>query len=217
VLDRYRGSAQDAFTPFAEAVAAVGLTPNAVTGLALAAALAAGAVLAASGPAAPASLLVAGAALVFLNAFLDGLDGHLARIQGTDSDRGDYADHAVDRFADAAILVGLVLSGWTVPLWGVPADAIGVLAVAGVLLTSYMGTQAQAVGVGRDYSGILARADRMSLLFLVPVTQYLVVSLGVSLPLGVPNLMVLLLAWFALAGNLTALQRFVQGWRALGP
>lgn len=216
MLDRYRGSAEDVFSPFAEALGALGVTPNVLSGLALGAGVIAGVALAFSGPGNPPGLLLAGAGFVFLNAFLDGLDGHLARYQGVASDRGDYVDHAVDRLSDAAILVGIVLSPWTVALWGVPADALGVLAVAGVLLTSYMGTQAQAVGVGRDYSGLLGRADRMVLLFWAPVAQYAVDLLGWSLPLGVPNLMVLLLAWFALAGNITALQRFHQGWKALG-
>ena len=37
---------------------------------------------------------------------------------------------------------------------------IGVFALTGVLMSSYLGTQAQAVGVGRYYGGILGRADR---------------------------------------------------------
>ncbi len=37
---------------------------------------------------------------------------------------------------------------------------IGVFALTGVLMASYLGTQAQAVGVGRYYGGLLGRSDR---------------------------------------------------------
>src|SRR2546430_14514327 len=50
---------------------------------------------------------------------------------------------------------------------------VGMLALLGVLLTSYMGTQAQAVGQGRAYGGILGRADRLVLLFLGGLIQWL--------------------------------------------
>ena len=35
-----------------------------------------------------------------------------------------------------------------------------------------MGTQAQAVGAGREYAGLLGRADRLVVLAIVPVIQY---------------------------------------------
>ena len=37
-----------------------------------------------------------------------------------------------------------------------------------------MGTQAQAVGAGRVYEGVLGRADRLVILTLVPMIQYFV-------------------------------------------
>ena len=39
-----------------------------------------------------------------------------------------------------------------------------------------MGTQAQAVNVGRDYSGIMGRADRMVLLLFASAMQFLVIA-----------------------------------------
>src|SRR5439155_10650742 len=88
-----------------------------------------------------------GAVAVAVNAILDGLDGRVARITRTESKRGDYLDHVVDRYADVAILLGLALSPLGNLLWGL-------LAIVGTLLTSYMGTQAQALGLGRDYGGM---------------------------------------------------------------
>ena len=46
---------------------------------------------------------------------------------------------------------------------------IGFGAIIGVLMLSYMGTQAQAVGAGREYAGLLGRADRLIVLMLVPI------------------------------------------------
>ena len=57
-------------------------------------------------------------------------------------------------------------------LWGAvqaaitPKRVLGI-AVIGVLLASYMGTQAQALGLGREYRGILGRADRIAVIVIV--------------------------------------------------
>jgi len=100
-------------------------------------------------------------ALVFLllNGLLDGLDGALARQTGSASRYGDFLDHVIDRYADTIIVCGIFLGGF------LRAD-LGALALAGVLLASYLGTQAQAVGVGRIYAGVMGRADRMIVLLL---------------------------------------------------
>jgi phosphatidylglycerophosphate synthase len=100
-------------------------------------------------------------ALIFLllNGLLDALDGALARKTGTASKYGDFVDHVIDRYADVLIICGIFLGGF------LPAD-LGALALAGVLLASYLGTQAQAVGIGRVYGGIMGRADRMIVFIL---------------------------------------------------
>lgn len=91
---------------------------------------------------------------VAVNAFCDAMDGAVAREMNNQSKRGDFLDHAVDRYADIFIITG-IFAGGLVP-W-----QIGVLALTGVLMSSYLGTQAQAVGVGRYYGGLLGRADRL--------------------------------------------------------
>ncbi len=94
---------------------------------------------------------------VAINAFCDAMDGAVARETKSQSLRGDFLDHAVDRYADIFIITGIFASG-LVP-W-----PIGVLALTGVLMSSYLGTQAQAVGVGQvlwrgSGPGRPARAD----------------------------------------------------------
>jgi archaetidylinositol phosphate synthase len=139
---------------------------------------------------------------VFLNGWLDVVDGELARHQGVDSDAGDFLDHVLDRYADVAIIVGFAA--------GVDAYGLGLAAVTGVLLTSYLGTQTQAVGLNRTYGGLLGRADRLALAGLAGGAEW---ALEVSAyGLGVVGW---LLVVFAVVGHLTALQRFFGAWRDL--
>jgi archaetidylinositol phosphate synthase len=137
---------------------------------------------------------------VFLNGLFDAIDGKVAKLMKKTSLRGDFLDHALDRYADVFMVGGLALSSWCRP-------SIGLLAIVGVLLTSYMGTQAQAIGYKRDYSGLLGRADRLALLMIVPLLQHIGLRYTVQLPWET-TILELVLIYFAVMGNVTALQRF---------
>ena len=140
------------------------------------------------------------ALFVFLNGLFDALDGKIAKLANKVSLRGDFLDHALDRYADVFMVGGLALSAW--------CDLrIGFLAIVGMLLTSYMGTQAQAVGYKRDYSGLLGRADRIVLLMIAPLIQHILLIYDYQLPFGF-NLLEWVLIYFAVMGNITAVQRF---------
>jgi len=93
---------------------------------------------------------------------------------------------------------------------GVGRYDLGLLAVTGVLMTSYLGTQIQAVGLGREYGGLVGRADRLA---LVGVTG--AVAAVVTDPFGPLSVVGWLLVLFAVVGHLTALQRFWGAWRDL--
>jgi archaetidylinositol phosphate synthase len=206
VLERYRAGWESTLHPAARTAQRLGITPNLVTGASFVFALASAALFALASPARP-HLLFWGAAAVAVNAILDGLDGRLARLTNTSSKRGDYLDHVVDRYSDAAILLGLALSAYGSLVWGL-------FAIVGTFLTSYMGTQAQAMGLGRNYGGWLGRADRLVILIAVPVLTFGAHWLGVALPWGLAPI-VLMLAYFAIVGNIAALQRFWSGWKQL--
>ena len=139
---------------------------------------------------------------VFLNGLFDAIDGKVAKLTNKISNRGDFIDHALDRYADVFIVGGLALSPWC------RYPAIGLLAIVGMLLTSYMGTQAQAVGYKREYSGLLGRADRLVLLMIAPIIQHILLNYAnFELPLGL-FLLEWILIYFAVVGNVTAIQRF---------
>lgn len=139
---------------------------------------------------------------VFLNGFFDAIDGKVAKIANKTSKRGDFLDHAIDRYADVFMVGGLALSPWCSRY-----PIIGLLAIVGMLLTSYMGTQAQAIGYKRDYSGLLGRADRLVLLMILPIIQHILLYYDYQLILNL-FLMEWVLVYFAVVGNLTAVQRF---------
>ncbi|MFB6170637.1 MAG: CDP-alcohol phosphatidyltransferase family protein [Haloarculaceae archaeon] len=199
-LDRLRPMASRVLDPLVVAATRVGATPDTVSVVAFALALAAGGAfyLGASDP----LWYLLGALLVFFNGWLDLLDGALARHLGTESAAGDLLDHVLDRYADLAMLVGLAA--------GVGQWALGLLAVTGVLMTSYLGTQAQAVGLDRVYGGLVGRADRLAIIGLVTAAAAFVTGSVVGL-----TLVGWLLVFFAVVGHVTALQRFYYSMRAL--
>lgn len=179
------------------------LPPDILTAIALFFALAAGAFFYLATPQNETThyLLLFAAFAVTLNGLFDAIDGKVAKLTNQQTARGDFLDHALDRYADVFIIGGLALN----PLWCRPS--IGLLAIIGVLLTSYMGTQAQAVGCQRDYSGLLGRADRIALLIAFPVIQHIFIVTNTTLPYDLTVLEIAMIL-FAIIGNITALQRF---------
>ncbi len=78
-------------------------------------------------------------------------------------------------------------------------------------MSSYLGTQAQAVGVGRFYGGILGRADRLLLIIIAGALTVLV-----PVEIGGLNYLGWLLVIFGILGHYTAIQRFIHVWREIG-
>ena len=100
-------------------------------------------------------MIVSAVILIGIAGVLDALDGDLARHQGTSGPYGDFLDHTIDRVVDIGLIVAIGVNSE----FGVDLS----LALGAALLTlmgSYMGTQAQSVGLGRIYGGF-SRADRM--------------------------------------------------------
>jgi len=198
-LDQYRSVADRLLGPWVRAAARIGLSPDQVSVLAFGAAVAAAGAFAVGEPV----FYIVGAVCVLLNGWLDIVDGALARHLDVSSDGGDLLDHVLDRYADIAVIAGFTV--------GIEAYALGFLAVTGVLMTSYMGTQIQAVGIGREYGGLLGRADRLALMGVVGVAA---AAYSAPVVAGL-NAVGLLLALFAAVGHLTAVQRFLGAWRDL--
>jgi archaetidylinositol phosphate synthase len=197
----------------------LGWSPNRLSLLALSLAVAA-ALLAAAVRWSTPLLFLPVSVLIFLSGLFDVLDGEVARSTGRAGPRGDLLDHVFDRYADFALVVGLAVSSYANPV-------LALLALASLLLTSYMGAQAQAVGQGRAYAGLLARADRLVVLAVAAFLEF-----DWSLPwpwapsepwarfhLGGVEFSVIDVAfvYFVIAGQWTAFARARRTYRALPP
>ena len=141
---------------------------------------------------------VVAAVLVFLNAFLDVLDGQIAKKFKRQTLRGDFLDHFLDRVADVAIILGIVLRP-EIPV------LIGFGLVIVTILVSYLGTAAQALTKKRLYGGMIGRSDRLVLLMLTGIAAYFWAD---GLYWGTVII-------FALS-TITLLQRYVIVYKALG-
>lgn len=192
-LSGLRPLANRFIAPFVTGAKRAGLSPDAISVLAFLVACGAGASFAFVGE--ERQLYLLGAFFVWANGVLDLVDGALARELGTMSPSGDLFDHVFDRYSDIVIVGGLAA--------GIEAYALGFLAITGVLMTSYLGTQAEAVGLDRVYGGLLGRADRLVLVFSVSIIATFVT--GTVHGLTIVGWMLIL---FAVIGHLTAIQRF---------
>jgi archaetidylinositol phosphate synthase len=168
-------------------LAAIGLTPNALTVLGL---------LASTGSAwaylswrADRLYLVAAAFLILFSGLLDAFDGVLARKTGEVTRFGGFLDSVADRYSDAVVLGAIVVSGLCDPLWGMAA-------LIGSLMVSYARARAEAAGVEMIAVGFAERAERMILLVAV--------TLGAYYQIEVLNYGIIILALIA---NLTVVQR----------
>jgi archaetidylinositol phosphate synthase len=151
--------------------------------------------------------LILAVIFVAFSALFDAVDGQVARARNMASRRGDYIDHVIDRYSDIAIITGIGLSH-------TGNAVILAFALSGVLLTSYLGTQAQAIGLGRDYEGVMGRANRLIIIMLFSIVQIIVpFSYNFNVILITP--FVLLLIILAVGGHLTALRRISRTFRRL--
>ena len=99
-------------------------------------------------------LLIVGPGLCYLRLWLNMLDGMVALASGKASWRGEILNDLPDRISDVLIFVGVAYSGLCSP-------ASGYWGAIAALLTAYVGMMGQAVGVQREYSGMMSKPWRM--------------------------------------------------------
>ena len=162
------------------------ISPTAVTWISAAAALSGAGLLAAR-------YYVAGALVTFAAVIADCADGDLARATGRSSRSGAFLDSVLDRWTDAALVIGLMYSD--LDAFG----GVGVLALTASLLTSYTRARAQSLGVDCP-EGIGGRDTRI----LIMVIGALV------------GLIWWALALVALTGFVTSIQRGYLAAKRLG-
>lgn len=195
-LDSYKGRVRGILNPLAWTLYRLGVSANQLSLMSVISAIVAGVAFCVH-------VLPLAIVAIACNALFDALDGCLARSSNSESRQGDLIDHVLDRYSDIFIFGGITIGGYV-------AWQIGLIAIVGVLMTSYLGTQAQALGIGRNYSGLLGRADRLVLVFFVALF-----SLVFSETIIWFSLLGWMMVFVAIASNITALQRFYLAYREI--
>jgi len=172
----------------------LGFTPNSLTVL--------GSVLTASvGILVAQGWFVAAGVCLWLFSVTDTLDGALARATDSVSEFGAFLDSVCDRYAEAAVFLGLV---WWYQASG---DSLGVvlayLAIIGSLMVSYTRARAEGIGLQAADVGWFQRPERIVLL-----------GLGLLAAPFVPAVLLGVLAALALLTTVTVLQRMAHVARA---
>ena len=179
----------------ANAAHRIGLTPNMITGIGILLAFLSAIAYSEWGQNPGwqnrALLLVLAFVLLLLSGFCDALDGIVARLFGQTTVFGGFLDSVLDRYADAAVYIGIIVGGLCIVL-------LGLIAVIGSLLVSYSRARAEAAGIKMESVGLAERAERMIVLLVATLIAVF------WQPATVMNVAVILLA---ILSNLTVLQR----------
>jgi phosphatidylglycerophosphate synthase len=183
-------------------LAAIGLSPNAWTLISLVPALAGLTALVMH-------QLALGLAMFALSAFIDIVDGTVARVTNQVSDKGAYIDGVVDRYVELMLYLGLLIYIGRGEFLGLPNEVWIVLLIFGGLMTSFVRAYADHRGIVKDpgelkrMGGLLERLERLMLLYF-----------GMLLGLFDIQWLMAVIALTALLANATALQRIRFALRA---
>jgi len=164
ISSRGRGFFERITTPMVKMLGKVGITPNLLT--------AAGVILTAAATyyyslaAADKIHFISAGLFLVVGSLLDGLDGHLARLTGRQSDLGAFVDSVADRISDTLIVVGFVLTGYV-------NGFLGVLMLSSSMLVSYARARGEALNVSLKNVGVGERAVRLVLAVLGTFLAYL--------------------------------------------
>jgi phosphatidylglycerophosphate synthase len=144
---------------------------------------------------------ILGGLLAQVSSVVDGVDGDLARAKGMMSAFGGFFDAVLDRYADAAIILGMTL--WSVQHETWPGIwLVGFSAIVGSVMISYSRARAEA-STGVSFKlGIVSLASRDVRLFLIMVGSMV----------GQVYWTMLLLAVFT---NFIVLARIIVSWQRL--
>jgi len=195
VLTKLKEKVQQMLAYEAKTAHKIGLTPNMASAIGIVAAFLS-AITYAKWQNDPSYLLLATILLLF-SGFCDALDGAVARFYQQTTPFGGFLDSLLDRYADTAVYVGIIIGGLCDTLWGL-------VALTGSLLVSYSRARAEAAGIEMESIGLAERAERIIILAIATVTAiywFMALNIGIIM--------------LAILSNLTVLQRSIHVYNTL--
>ena len=157
MLTKLKQKVQQLFSSEARAAHRIGLTPNAVTVLGFVLSFLAALAYAFVMTPSQWYLLLMAVVLLLASGFCDALDGILARTYQQATAFGGFLDSLLDRYADAFMFAGIIISG--------ACNLIaGLAALASSLMVSYSRARAEAAGIKMESVGIAERPERIIIL-----------------------------------------------------
>ena len=152
--------------------------------------------------------LAYGLVLFALSAFIDIVDGTVARITNQATERGAFIDGVVDRYVELLLYIGLLLYVGRGEFLNLPNEAWFMVLIFGALMTSFVRAYADHRGIVTDpdelkrMGGLLERLERLMLLYA-----------GMFLGLFNTEWLMAVIAITAVLANATVLQRIVFAMR----
>jgi len=182
----------------------IGLTPNKISTVGFILALASAVTFALTTPQ-YSWLLILAVVFLLASGFCDTLDGIVARIFGQTTVFGGFYDSILDRYADAAVYVAIIVAGLSNPVWGYFWGSVwGLSALVGSIMVSYTRARADAVGIKMESIGIAERAERMLILAVFSIIAFFwLPAFGYGIAL------------LAVLANFTVIQRVVYVYKTL--
>ncbi len=153
-------------------------------------------------------LLAYGLVFFALSAFIDIVDGTVARATNQATDRGAFIDGVVDRYVELLLYLGLLLYVGRGEFLNLPNEAWFMVLIFGALMTSFVRAYADHRGIVTDpdelkrMGGLLERLERLMLLYA-----------GMFLGLFNTEWLMAVIAITAVLANATVLQRIVFAMR----
>ncbi len=137
----------------------IGLTPNSLTALAVLSAIASG-IFFWRGE------IILGVIFMFVNAFVDMLDGATARAGNIGTTFGGILDHVFDRYSEFFILAGIAMSKLVHPGWAL-------FALFGMIIASYTRAAAESMGKIENCAvGFMGRLEKFILIIIGALLEH---------------------------------------------
>ena len=171
MLTRLKQKVQQLLYSEAKAAHKIGLTPNIVTAIGFFLAFLAAVSYALTSQNQSWWLLVA-VALLMVSGFCDTLDGILARTYQQASSFGGFLDSLLDRYADAFVFAGIIISGTGIIINSTFTIVAGLSALASSFMVSYSRARAEAEGIKMESIGIAERPERILILAAASVVAF---------------------------------------------